>query len=113
VNDEAPKAEKKMRTADQIVQAIRDLINAEEARQAARHDHRWTIIGINRPEGQTPQTHPRTIMNLAKDPVTYVLLRCVDCGWIAALELPGHWDDDQIKASYVRESHASANATAD
>lgn len=87
------------------------MIRAEEARRAS-HDHHWAIIGINRPEGQTPETHPRALMSLMKNPVTYVLLRCVDCGWIAALELAGHWDDDQVKASYVRESHGS-DTTAD
>jgi hypothetical protein len=89
------------------------MLRAEEARKAAKHDHYWTIIGVNRPEGQTTETHPRALINMMKPLVTYVLLRCVDCGWITALELPGHWEDDQINAIYVRGSHATDNATAD
>jgi hypothetical protein len=108
------KPEKSMRTSDRIVQDLRDMIRAEEERKHPDHDHVWSVAGINRPEGQTQEMHPRTVISLAKDPVTYVLLRCNICYWLVALALPGHWTDDQIMGTvpFGRPGHG-AGKTAD
>jgi hypothetical protein len=110
--DEAEETFDANEEAAKILQALRDTVRAEAAREA-EHDHRWKVIGINRPEGQTPEVHPRALMKFTKDPITNVLLRCIECGWIVALVLPGHWSVNEIMGLKRIEEDDGSDTTAD
>jgi len=82
------------RTADRIVQDLRDIIRAEQSRQENNHQHLWKIRGVNRYTNQaTRSDHPR--YDPSKE-LTLVLLRCEHCRIIIVHKLDGHWSDVQL-----------------
>lgn len=83
---------RELRTAENIVQDIRDHVRAEAVASAAHHEHVWSVAGISHPAGVLV-THPRT----ANAAFTLVLLRCASCGYLIVLHLEGGWTDQQIK----------------
>lgn len=90
---------------EEIAEALRrvegwqDQIAATRARIAGAfreindipHVHRWTIIGVWRPQYQP--VHPR----VAEAVSTVALIRCQVCGLPETVMLKGIWSEDQLR----------------
>jgi hypothetical protein len=77
--------------ASDLIQSVRDMIEAEQARQT--HEHDWKINGVEEP-GNKP-VHPM----LSWTPITRVLLECKQCHWLEVQELEGKWTEEQVKGT--------------
>ena len=92
--------------AFEIVQAIRNLILAEQEEQMS-HMHMWAVAGVNTPEG-TPHPRASLIPGLSSQQ-THVLLRCRECNWPMSMALTGSWTEEQLKGSLDAPDNTTSN----
>jgi hypothetical protein len=91
--------------ASDIIDAIRDMIAAEQARER-EHEHTWEVVGVQYPSEESKLVHPRYV---APDPVTLILIRCKECGWIMTVSLAGIWTKEQVRGIANAASYTQAD----